>query len=200
MCWSSTLNKFIVVEENNIFLVDQDTMLIENLETIEKQKWLSCTLSDLFLFLSTKQWGSEIIKYRLLPSISLITKWKSPDTCAEDESIDDIVYSNNNLLLTITNNSKTTVRVELRSAERFNRIWILPLEIVYNQNKTFCCCSLNNDEWLMADYETRRLLHITKDGKQKTTNTYSGIPHQVCRLGPRILAISTDSGVNLHKV
>ncbi len=200
MCWSSTLNQFIVVEENNIFLVDPNTMLIENLKITDKQKWLSCAISDQFLFVSTKQWGSEIGKYRLLPSISLVRKWKSPDTCAIDEFIDDIVYNNNNLLLIITNNSKTTVRVELRSSETFNRIWILPLEIIYNQNKTFCCCSLNNDQWLMTDYENQRLLHITKNGKQKTTITYIKTPHQVCRFGSYILAISTDIGVNLHKI
>lgn len=200
MCWSSALNQFIIVEENNIFLVNPNTMSIENLETIEKQKWLSCTTSDQYLFLSSKQWGSEIVKYRLLPSVSLIQKWKSPDTCQRDEFIDDIVYNNGNVLLIITNQLKTTVRIELRSSETFDCIWILLLDILCKQNKTFCCCSLNNDEWLMTDYETRRLIHITKNGQQKSAITYSEIPYQVCRFASHRLAISTSIGVNLHKL
>ncbi len=52
----------------------------------------------------------------------------------------------------------------------------------------------------MADYESQGLLHITKNGKQNTMIKYSGIPHQICRFGSHILAISTDIGVNLHKI
>jgi len=53
ICWSSTLDRFIVVEENNIFLVDERTMTIETVKTVEKRGWLSCTCSDASLFLST---------------------------------------------------------------------------------------------------------------------------------------------------
>ena len=73
MCWSSTLDRFIVMEENNIFLIDENTLTIHKVQTIEERYWLSCTCSEHFLFLSTNELGSSVMKYSLLPSIKLIT-------------------------------------------------------------------------------------------------------------------------------
>ncbi len=69
MCWSSTLNCFIIIEENNIFLINVNTMAIEDVKNLNEQKWLSCTCSDTYLFLSTRQYCSSIVQFRLLPSI-----------------------------------------------------------------------------------------------------------------------------------
>jgi hypothetical protein len=90
--------------------------------------------------------------------------------------------------------------MELRSSNTLDQLWLLRLDTVWNQNKTFYACSIDHNEWIMADYETRRLLHITKDGCIKETLAYNGIPYRVCRFGPTILAVSTDIGVNLHKM
>ena len=43
ICWSSTLDRFIVVGKDSIFLVDENTMSIKSVETLEKQHWFSCT-------------------------------------------------------------------------------------------------------------------------------------------------------------
>jgi hypothetical protein len=130
----------------------------------------------------------------------IIKDWKSPTTCAKDESIDDIVYNNDTLILTIINPALKSVRMELRSSKTLERLWLLLLDITWNQNKTFCSCSLSNNEYLMADYETQRLLHISKDGQIKATIAYSETPYRLCRFGSNILAISTDIGVNLYKM
>jgi hypothetical protein len=50
MCWSSTLNRFIIVEENAVFLVDEKIMSIEILETNDKRKWISCVYNVFFGF------------------------------------------------------------------------------------------------------------------------------------------------------
>ncbi|CAF2455499.1 unnamed protein product [Rotaria sp. Silwood2] len=39
MCWSSTSDRFIVLEVNNMFLINEDTMSIHNVYTIKEQKW-----------------------------------------------------------------------------------------------------------------------------------------------------------------
>ncbi|CAF3724973.1 unnamed protein product, partial [Rotaria sordida] len=84
MCWSSALNRFIVINGSDVFLVDENNMSIENIQALQKRKWLSCTTSETSLFLSTKVWGSSIMEFSLLPTIELVKQWQSPDTCSRD--------------------------------------------------------------------------------------------------------------------
>jgi hypothetical protein len=199
LCWSSALNRFIVIGERIVFLVDENTMTVENVSAIEERDWLSCTCSETFLFLSTNGFPSSIMKFRLLPSIELVKNWKSPHTCSRNEFIDNILYNNETLGVTIMNRSEKSFRMELRSIETLNCIWLLQFDTVCNQNIPFHCCLLTCDEWVLADYETNRLLHITKDGKLKRTIPYDGIPY-CANLFSNMLVVSTNGGVNFHKL
>ncbi|CAF1090783.1 unnamed protein product [Rotaria sordida] len=200
ICWSSTLNRFIIIEENNIFLVNENTMSIENVETIEKRRWFSCTCSDTYLFLTTGVRGSSIVEFRLSPLITAMKEWKSPNTCTKDEFINGIVYKNDILALTIKNKIEKTLRLELRSCEKLNHIWSFPFNIICNQNIAFRFCSFNYDEWLLADYENGNLLQITNDKSLKTTISYKAIPYYICLFGSDMLVVSTAKGVNFHKI
>ncbi|UJR22966.1 hypothetical protein I4U23_025993 [Adineta vaga] len=200
MCWSATLNRFIVIEENDVLLVDENTMTIDNVQTIETGLWLSCTCSNTSLYLSTGERASSIKEYRLLPSIQLIRELKSPHTCSRDEVISGIVYNNGRLALIIVNITKKTLRIESRDAETLNRLWSLRLDIICNQNRKFGCCALRSDEWLVADYETKRLLYITKDGKVKKVIDYTPEPYHVSLFGANILAVSTKNDIRMHKI
>ena len=131
-CWSATLNRFVMIGEDSVYLLDEEAELINVVQTIEKQ-CLSCTCSDTFLFLSTNQFGSSIMQFSLLPSIKLIRESKSPHTCAEDELIHDIVYRNETLALIIANKSDNSIRMELRSVETLDRIWLLRPDILTNK-------------------------------------------------------------------
>ncbi len=199
MCWSSTLNRFIVISKENVFLVDENTMSIESVQTIAKQRWLSGTCFNDELFLSTDEWGSSIVKLRLSPSISVIKKWKSPKTCTTDEWIDDIGYNNGALAVVIRNKIEQSIRMELRCCKTLDRLWSLLLDIKYNKDIPFRCCSLDCNGWLVADYNARRLLHITRDGKMKQTIIYKAIPLRITMFTSDINAISTGRGLNLHK-
>jgi hypothetical protein len=199
MCWSVALNRFIVIAGKIVFLVDENTMSIDNVQAIQEQNWLSCTCSDTFLFLSTNGSASSIVKFRLLPSIELVKEWKSPDTCACSEIIHGILYNDGTLRVIIQNNSEKSLRIELRSAETLDCIWSLQLGIVCNQTIVFRCCLLTCDEWLVTDYETKRLLHITKDGKLKATIKYDDNPYRV-NLFANMLVVSTIDGLNFHKL
>ena len=71
------------------------------------------------------------------------------------------------------------MRIELRSCKTLDRLWSLPLDVVYNKDLAFRCCSLDCNEWLVADYSAGRLLHITADGKMKETIPYKAIPYRM---------------------
>ncbi|CAF4602824.1 unnamed protein product [Rotaria sp. Silwood1] len=79
--WSSTLDRFIVIGEKNMFLINENTMLINSVHTIAEQNWKSCTCSDTILFASTTEWGSSIMEFTLFPVIELIRERKCPLTC-----------------------------------------------------------------------------------------------------------------------
>jgi hypothetical protein len=60
-------------------------------------------------------------------------------------------------------------------------------------------CLLTCDEWLVVDYETKRLLHITRDGQLKVTTPYDTIPH-CANLFANMLVVSTAGVLNFHKL
>ncbi len=200
MCWSSTLDRFIVISQDNIFLMNESTMYIECVQTIKSQSWAFCTCFNDQLFLSTSTWGSSIVKISLLPSIAVINEWKSPTTCTTNEFIDDIVYHNETLGLVIRNKIEKSVRMELRSCQSLDRLWSCLLDVVYNKDIPFHCCSLDCNEWLVTDISAGRLLHITTDGKMKQTIIYKSIPYRITLFGPKMLVIVTKKGINFHKI
>ena len=199
MCWSPTLNRFIVIGGKNVFCVDENTFTIDKVQTIEERKWLCCTCSKDYLFLSTNELGSSIMKYSLVSSIKLITKWRSPQTCETTERVDDMVYTNRNLAIVIINTTEKSLSVQLRSADKLCCIWSLRTGIMCNQQFIFRFCLLTCDEWLVIDYETKRLLQITKDGKLKTTVPYDAVPW-TANIFQNKLVVSTNHEVNFHKL
>ncbi|CAF4899194.1 unnamed protein product [Rotaria sp. Silwood1] len=200
MCWSSTLDQFIVLETNNMYLINENTMSIDNVHTIEERRWISCTCSDTVLFASTSGPASSIIEFILFPVIESIKEWKCPLTCTKDEAIADTVYNNGNLALMVMNLYQKPVRIELRHAKTFDYIWSLPLDIACVKNITFRCCSLTCNEWLVVDYETARLIQITKDGKIKKTIQYYPSPYRAFLFDSNNLAILAVDGVKLHTI
>jgi hypothetical protein len=139
------------------------------------------------------------MKFRLLPSIELINEWKSPQTCSQEEAIHHIICNDGTLGMVINNRSAKSLRMELRSVETFDFIWSLRFDTVCNQNTVFRCCLLTCDAWLVVDYETKRLLHITRDGKLKVTTPYDTIPY-CANLFANMLVVSRKGGVNFHKL
>ncbi|CAF3418067.1 unnamed protein product [Rotaria sp. Silwood1] len=200
MCWSSTLDRFILLGENNIFLVDENTMSINNVLSIDGRDLISCTCSDTVLFASTNERASSIMEFKLIPTIELIGEWKHPLTCDKDETICDIVYNNGNLALLIMNLSEKSVRIELRHAETLAWIWTLQLDIRCVQYIAFGCCSLTCNEWLVVDYESGRLLQVTEDGKIKKTIMYYPSPYRATLFNLNKLAVLTMNHVNLHTI
>lgn len=200
ICWSTTLDQFIIIDPKDLYCIDENTMSIEKVKTVEKRKWLSCTCSDKFLFLSTNVWGSSITKISFTSTKTLGKQWQSPDLCKKDEYIDVITYNNKKLAMIIRNHTNNTIRIESRSSDTLDCIWTLPLDLGWNPRKPFHCCPFINEDWLVADFENGRLLHITKSGRIKATIPYNTIPYCVTLFGSRMLAVSTKDGINFHEL
>jgi hypothetical protein len=123
MCWSSTLNHFIVINQSGaVLLIDENSMSIEYVETISVQNWWSCTCSETSLFLLTNEITSSIMEFNLLPSMQLVNQWPEPDKCTRDESIEDINFNHGTIALIIHNETQNAIHLELRSSDKFDQL------------------------------------------------------------------------------
>lgn len=200
MFWSFALKRFIIVNESSVFLVDEESMSIENIHMVAKQNWCCGTCSEKSLFLATYRRGSAVMEFNLLPSIEFVKQWKSSEICSKDEGIHDLGYFNEKLFLIIEDQVKRTIRVESRSSITFERFWSLRLDSAENQKVQIRCCPLYNDQWLVAHHDTGSLLYITADGKLEEACTYTPSPHFVCSFGTAGLVVVTSNSVHLHEL
>ncbi|CAF3369674.1 unnamed protein product [Rotaria sp. Silwood1] len=200
MFWSSVLERFIVINEKNIFLIDEDQMSIKNIQTATKHSWCCGTCSDKFLFLATYKCGSSIVEFNLLPSIKFVKQWKPPDSCSTDEGIHDMIYNDEKLFLIIENQLEKTVHVELRSSRKLDRLWSLQLDSADNQKVQIRCCIFNYNEWIVVYHDLCCLLHITKDGKLKASSSYTPAPHFASTFGSNQFVVATSNSINLHEI
>jgi hypothetical protein len=201
MCWSSTLDSFIIISsKQESFLVNENLTSIQPIETIGKKKWIFCTCSDATLFLSTNELGSNIYAFSLFPWFRLIKRWKSPESCKSDEHIHNIASNNEKLALIIADTSNNKLRIELRSSTTLDQFWSLPLDITRTTIHVIRVCLLRCDEWLVMDDNTSFLLHISKDGKLKTTRAYTSKPYNGVLFGSNILAIKKEDAVDFYRV
>ncbi|CAF1154962.1 unnamed protein product [Rotaria sordida] len=199
ICWSLTLARFLVLTRNYLYLIDESTMSIVRIQKVPKLSWWSCTCSDTYLYVTTKDWGSNIYQFTLWPSIQLAKRWQSPQTCKQNETINNIIYNKEKLALLIYNRLTESQIIELRISTTFDCLWSLNLDIDYD-SRSIRCCLLNNDEWLVIDWNTSNLYHISNDGKLKSTCDYNSSPSCATMFGTNMLVISTIDGINLHKL
>ena len=200
MCYSSNLDRFIIINEHEVFLFNEEKMIVEKVRSIPWQRWFSCTCSDVSLYLTTRVYNSSLIQYRLKPTIEFLRKWPPALVCGKNEDIDAIVYNDNTLALIISNDREESRRLELKSTFTMWKIWSLRLDIAHVQTQAFRFCLVNFNEWLVVDHKNSRLLHISKDGKMKAVSSYQSTPCCAIEFGNDMLAISTRSVVNLHKL
>lgn len=199
ICWSLTLARFLILTRNYLYLVDESTLSIIRVQKIPKLSWWSCTCSDTSLYVTTKDWASNIYQFTLWPSIQLVKRWQSPYTCKQNETISNIIYNKEKIALMIYNRLTKTKSIELRVSTTLDCLWSLNLDIAYDC-RAIRCCSFNNDEWLVTDWNTSNLHYISNDGKLKLTSEYNTSPFCGTMLGTNIFVISTIDGINLHKV
>ncbi|CAF3765041.1 unnamed protein product [Rotaria socialis] len=203
MCWSSTLNRFIVITNDTIFTIDENLMAIERCDLNHHaniyHNWRSGTCSNTNLFLSTSELGSSLYEFSLLPSVQFIKEWTSPTTCRKDECIDDLCYKNGKFAIIIFHQPTNEIRLDLRSSTTLDPIWSIEIGRIVPRRTTGCCW-LNNDEWLITDEYHFRLFHISTNGHLVKSDKYDPAPYNALLFGKDILAIRTVTGVSLHRL
>jgi hypothetical protein len=202
MCWSLTLNSFILTTRSRqIYLVHEKTLATELIQTIEEQDWSSCTCSETSLYLTTRREGTNIFEFNLLSSFQLIKRWKPPHSCKQYEIILNTAYKNKKLALVISHSSTNIVQLELRSSTTLDRIWLLKLDMSHIIGQPLIrCSSLKSDEWVVIDNNTSQLVHVNKDGQIKGTSTCNPSPWNAVLFGSNLLAIRTKNSVHFHKI
>ncbi|CAF4863551.1 unnamed protein product [Rotaria socialis] len=202
MCWSSTLNSFIIItNKNGIFLMSESLASLECIQTIEKKRWLSCTCSDSTLFLMMNESGSNIFQFNLLLSFHFMKQWKSPRNCNSDEIINNIAYNNETLALMIESETNNKKPIELRSLSTFDLLWSTTFNAAYHFAPwSSRVCVLKYNERVVIDYENSRLFHVIKDGQVKANRSYKPTISDAVLFGANILAIKTLDNVNCYRI
>ena len=196
ICWSSTINRFIIITFNAIFTLDEDTMNLEECSISSTVDWWRGACSDNHLYLSTAEWGSAIYQFDLETPFQLIQTLQTPISCDEHEIICDLKYNNDFLAMPIFHKQEEKTRLDLRSASTLDCIWSIQL------HGRCRCCSINGDQWLVMDHDDRQFFHISADGKLLKTHKYDY--HQrledITTWEPNNIVILTKKTINLHKI
>ncbi|CAF3789153.1 unnamed protein product [Rotaria socialis] len=202
MCWSSTLNSFIIITNNNgVFLINENLISLECIQTIERKRWLSCTCSDSTLFLTMNELGSNIFQFNLLLSFHFMRQWSSSQTCNSDELINNIAYNNGTLAFIIENITNDKKRIELRSSSTFDQLWSTTFNASYHYGHWMNrVCVLKYNEWLVIDHKNSHLLHVSKDGQVKAKRSYEPTVSNAVLFGTNILVIKTVDNGNSYRI
>ncbi|CAF1343558.1 unnamed protein product [Adineta ricciae] len=197
VCWSSTLEKFILIISNKeIFLTDGNFQSIEQINIDPEKKWRLCACSETSLYLLSSQCSTEIFEFDLLSSFQLIQRSKLSHLSQEHDYITDIIYNNETLALAIKSRHKT--HIELRSCKTFDRLWLIQLDS--KPFSYYSMCLLNCNDWLVLDHKNSLLMHITSNGNIKSTVGYKEPPMAALLLHSNILAIKTENYLNFYKI
>jgi hypothetical protein len=196
ICWSSTINCFIIITFKEVFILDEKTMILEECSISSNVDWWRGTCSDDILFLSSVEWGSSIHEFDLRSSFQFIKAWHTPITCDKGEIICDLKYNNGFLAIPIFNKHKNESRLDLRSSTTLDCIWSIH---IHGRSR---CCSINGDQWLVMDHDDYRFFHISADGRLLQTDKYEH--HQrledVTIWDENNIVVLTKKTIKLHEV
>ncbi|CAF1577112.1 unnamed protein product [Adineta ricciae] len=199
MCWSKILNCFFILTWDHVYQIDGTNLSIQRIETIEGRSWQSCTCSQTSLYLSRDLWNSTVEEFNLEPSITLFQVHQTTDTKDQKQRIDSLEYQHDRLALAINDETRQEFFIEVRSTISFDRIWIYRLQTDYSERKIQCCI-YNHNAWLVADWGSSSLYHLTSDGKTKNVSKYEDEICYIHCFKPNQLIISTKHSFNIHRL
>jgi hypothetical protein len=200
MCWSSILDRFILITEKIIFTLDQNTMTFNQCQIhIDNEKEWSCgACSDTSLYLSTGDMSACLYEYTLRPTIEFVKIWQLIALPSTNEGILTFIYANEKLALIISNVQIFQRRLDIRSTTTLERLWSIRLDAVAH------CCSINDDQWIVMELLKPRLLHLSSDGKilqeYKLKTSSMNIIWNAIQLDTDTIVTFTMKTLNLHKL
>jgi hypothetical protein len=146
--------------------------------------------------------SNKIIKY-LAAALKLSPPPKSVYQYTEDEYVESMSYSNSKLALIVVNRHGPTSfgRVDVLSTPSYDRTFSFSLEPADSLNCALKIISFEVRGWIIVYPKRCQLQEIPQDGQNRRMATYaSDIPWNAVCLGDKTLAISTSSGISLHKL
>jgi len=200
MCWSSTLGQFILITDETIFTLDENTMIPERCHIYRNndKQWSCGACSDTFLYLSTGDMSASLYQYTLQPSIEFVKEWQLFALHPVHEGILTFTCRNGTIALMISNIYIFQRRFDLRSSTTLERLWSIPLDAVAH------CCSINVNQWIVMELLKPRLLHISSDGKilqeYKVKPSSVDIIWNAIQLDNDTIVTFTMTNLNLHKL
>ncbi|CAF1099470.1 unnamed protein product [Rotaria sordida] len=197
ICWSETLDRFIFISAKEIFTLDEETMVLNpyNIYFNTDSTWERITCSESTLFLSTFGQNPFIAEFIFYPSIHFQRRYQSEIISHENEMINDIKYSDNNLGIIIENGLTNQSHLEVRSMKSFECIWM----IVLGRGWGYRCSLFNHRYWITVDRYNHRCIYILNDGTLIKTENYSSKPFNVVSWGKHQLVIRTMQTLNIHE-
>lgn len=198
ICWSSTLNSFIIITETNkTFLINDQNFSINLIESMNKQLWISSTCSNSLLYLVSLT--NTIVQFNLLPTITYDKSWNPPMTCKQNESIKNINCNNINIALIIITLSNKMVYLLIRSLKTFQQLFSIDLNIINPlYHLPIRSSSIINNQWIIIDANTSQLFHIGNNHQIIQIKTYHQIPQNIILFNSNILIIKTQHTINFH--
>ncbi|CAF2384891.1 unnamed protein product [Rotaria sp. Silwood2] len=192
MCWSSTLSRFIIVTNQEVFTLDQNTMTIAKCPISSDVELSRATCSDSALFLLAQGLGPSIFEYKLPPSSKNVKERSSPETCEQCEYIFDLKANQKTLAMVIFNTENDKTRLDLKSSINLQRLWSVDV------GQGFRCCLLHGEQWMVVDALNRRLYHISNNGKLLKMDKFAYQPWNIIQWGKFIIGIRTNEAINLY--
>lgn len=161
MCWSLTLRKFFLITEEIIFTLNDFDLRLDpcQISCDSNTRWTHGACSITHLYLSTGDMFTCLYEYTLQPSIEFVKEWKIDGLHPQYEGILNYICANNQLAMVISNTHMLQRRFEVHSLATYTRLWSIQLNAVAR------CCSIFENQWMVMEFLTPRLLHISSDGK-----------------------------------
>lgn len=192
MCWLPALGRFILVADKDVFTVDPNVMTITKSPISSGTELSRVTCSDTALYLLTQGLGPTIFEYKIPPSTKNVKERRPPETCQQSEYVFDIKANKKTLAMVIFNTETDKTRLDLRSTTKYESLWSVDVGDGYR------CCLLHGEQWMVVDALSRRLFHVSNDGKLLKADKYPHQPWNIIQWGKFIIGIRTNDCIYLY--
>jgi len=205
MSWLSTLNHFVILTDDNVFILNETNMILEksNIPRRTNGHWHNITSSSKNLYLTAFKWGTFIYQYNIHAStFEFNQKWQTPLTCTKDESIDHFIHNNKNeLAMIIQNRMNNDKYFQLKNDQTFEIIWSFQLnqdQMTIQRNRF---CLIDKNQWLIINSNQSKLSIFSRNGLFKQIINYDfNQPLRAIQIKPNFLLVTTNHSINLHQL
>ncbi|CAF2106433.1 unnamed protein product [Rotaria magnacalcarata] len=197
ICWSTTPEKFIFISSTDIFTFDDKTMTFTlfNIYFNNNHPWQHGTCSETSLFLSTFGENPFIVELQFYPSIHFHKRYQSEIVCEQNDAINDIKYSDNNLAIIIENGLINQSYLQLYATKSFQCISIVSLGQGWG-HRTY---SFNHRYWIVIDKYNNQIIYILNNGNRVKTENYLTKPLNIVSWTKYHVVIKTMQTLNIHQ-